>query len=1519
MSEIFPITKQQEGLWIEWRLHPDNTSYNTCVKLRLEGKLDNTRFERALGDVAQFFSSLRVSFIEQNGLPFQKIEDSASYTLDFLDISVDGRKEETTEQAKQAKEFLENKLRTPVDLKTFPIVRAGLVKTTEETFYFIGLVPHIISDGASAILFLESTSIAYNEGYAGLEKAYGKDKKDWSDYFEEFEGAHTGKTSPEAARYWHENMQGAEHSVDFSHGQKSQHNDIKTGKRIYFDLDADLSKKLKDYSRKQKTTLFSTLVASFSTLIHRYYNQDDLLIGYPVNIRPPGYKYLFGFFVNIIPIRVDLSGDPDFDDLVSRISSARKKDKKYQTFPALDIVREIRKSVPGFDGRVFNVSMAQTVSRLVNLNLEGITSIPLEAEYNDVNDDLSLSYELLEDGRIGLWIEYRVDLFKPEFIDAMLVHLYAIMKQAVAAPQTRLSAFEITNAQEKEKILTLWSRPDAQIKISKDAPNTIHSLIEQQCKKTPDTIALTHKGEHISYAELDARANKLAHHIKYRQEQAGLGAGDNTAPKIALLLERGPDMIIALLAVMKAGCAYVPIPPNYPKDRLDFIVKDAHCNLAITHNGLDDKLKSVQTICLNKDASLIAAYPTTPSAKTVHADDHAYIIYTSGSTGNPKGVLLDHANVVPRLHWLQSEMPLSAKDVILQNTDYSFDVSVAEIFWPLTTGAQLILTEQEKYKDPSYLIDLINQHKVTTTCFVPSLLNSLLAVLGNDTLKSLKYVLAAGEALPPTLVKTYYKKCTGTLYNIYGPTEAAIYAAFKKCAPDTINQTIPIGRPLGQTHLYILDNRKQPVPVGVAGELYIGGAGVALGYVNLPEMTAEKFIKIPFTNDNINERLYRTGDLVKFNADGDIEYLGRIDNQVKIRGFRIELAEIEAVISAFDGIKDAAVVDHTTENNKRIVAYYVGNADIDILKQHVKSKLPDYMQPAFFIPIDTVPRMPSGKINRRALPRPENLIVNQAKYVAPTSKIEKDLVAIWASILKIPAKKIGIHDSFFEIGGDSLMAIQFACEAEEKGIAFKTNALFNSATIAELAAIATQKTSADIDREEEEHIEGAYPLLPRQAKFFADNFKNPNHWNRFFAFETDHDVDMNALETAFDRVLAHHDNLRIAITKDNNGNLQQDCKKHIPVNNYIFTHDLSNLTSAEQAQKYCELVNKQHSAIDLNTAPLIRVLYFKTDNNQGKLAVIIHHLLVDMVSSRIIFEDFLKSYESIRHKIDIPLPHKTTSAKNWANYIKNLAQNYDFKEEKSYWASEKMHPTPHIDTDYPENKIALDKNATQSKIILDEETTRNILKSIPRATGFTIQDILLSCLNKTMHDWTGENSLLVNICGHGRNTPPGYNLTRTAAWVNTVFPVYLEKIQTNESAYNQVKNTKSQIKAVPEKNEYYNILRYTKRDPDILKYPTPEVFFNYVSQVDAIIPDGISFKPVPEPGGLIGSDPENHLCYLLYIEAGVIEKKINIHITYGQDIFKNETIEKFAQNYENSIRAICLELKQDTHLHDAAE
>jgi len=1153
-----------------------------------------------------------------------------------------------------------------------------------------------------------------------------------------------------------------------------------------------------------------------------------------------------------------------------------------------------------FDGRVFNVSIVQTISRLVNLSLDGIASEPLDIEDNDVNDDLTLTYEMLEDGTIGLWYEYREALFNETMIDQLITQMQSLLTQIVTSPAQPLSQYRMIDEISEQKMLSEWSYGES----LPCTPTTMQELFETTAAKHPNNTALIYRDETLSYDELNTRANQLAHHL----HDVGLKKGD----RVALMLERGSDMIQAILAALKAGCCYIPIPPDFPKERVNYILQDAQCKHVITQEHIASYGDPI--IIDAKNADWKNSKTTMPNVE-INENDAAYIIYTSGSTGTPKGVLLNHGNTAPRIAWMHNTFPLELTDTVLQNTDYSFDVSIAEIFLPLSSGASLVLIDSHKYKDPSHLIELINTHNIAATCLVPSLLSSLLSVLKDRRIDSFKHVLSAGEALPPSVAKRFYAACSGDLYNVYGPTEAAIYASYALCPRDTTLTSVPIGRPVAATSLTILDDYGNPTPPGIAGELHIGGSGVAQGYVNLPELTAERFISDRFSGVG---KLYKTGDLCRFDTGGNIDYLGRMDSQVKIRGFRIELGEIESVMLSHDAISDAAVVDISDADggHKRLAAYYVASELVlSDLKDYMAAKLPAHMHPSFYIALETIPRLPSGKTNRKALPRPEQALQKAKEYVAPCSGTEKTLVTLWADILKIPATKIGVHDSFFELGGDSLMAIQFACAAEEEGIAFDTNALFTRTTIAELSDIAQPATTKKSIAQNA--VEGTYPLLPRQAKFFNDNFAQPHHWNRFFMFDVDHMVEHERLNQAFNAVLMHHDNLRVTFAQDDSGQWQQHCAATLPKTEYVFSHNVSDLWGEAQEERIVEICNEMHASLSLDTAPLLRVVHFDIGNGLSKLAIIVHHLLLDIVSSRIIFEDFIRSYEALRLGIPMPLASKTSSIKDFSAHLESLSQSYDFKNEIAYWGSNHITATSGLPPHTTDAPLGNEENAENAELVFNAASTEALLKTIPSLTGADIQTFMLSALQQTFQQLNGKDDMIINICGHGRTGAEDINLSRTVGWVNTVYPVHLSANK-KSSTSDRLTLTKSQLNEVPRHNEYYNLLRYNMQHPNIIKHEAPSLFFNYVSQIDALIPKGIAFQPVTAPDEIRSSHSDNALCYELYMEAGILEKQLHLYTTYSNTRYDKKTIEKFHKTLETNVRQNIAALLENTHVPHAA-
>lgn len=1516
MYKDYPLTKQQLGLWIEQKLHPNNTSYNTCVKVKLTGKLNEQRFLEATREVIDFFDTLKVYFVEKDGVPFQRIDEQAEYLPELIDIS-NGEKEETEAKSEQAKQILSDKLNIAIDLSQFPIMRASLIKTAEQIYYFIGMVPHIVSDGRAAVLYLESLSIAYNQGINGLQKNYGDSRKNWQNYQQDGLEQIDEVQHQASKIHWQNRLKNASHYFDYSYGKQLVDVDDRRGERVYFDLSEVTATRLKKHCKENRTTLFNVMVCAFSIFIHKYYQLNDILIGYPVNIRPPGYKHFFGFFVNILPIRVNMTGDPSYLNLLKDIHQIRKQDKKHQKYPALDIVADIREQLPDFDGRVFNLSMAQTVSRLFNLELDGITSQPLDTEYYDVNDDFSLSYEMIEQ-RIGLWFEYRKALFDREFIDQAMTHIESILLQILDFPDRRISQFELLNEQQKRQLIQA-SKSVGRPGLPFDQKLTISSLFEKQVELTPEAIAIIDGGCRYQYHQLNQRANQLVARIKQM-------LGETPQP-VAISLDRGFDLIVCLLAVLKSGSYYVPLPLSYPNNRKVQILRESGAVLWITasmeesHQIIEEN--NLSTIVLDKQQREVdsAQYSGENGTADVSGHDLAYVIYTSGSTGKPKGVKLQHKNVLPRLLWLKEYFAFTKQDRVLQNTDFSFDVSVAEIFWPLISGACLVISDQQKSRDAKYLLSLIEKQQVTCSCMVPSLISSLLNVDDKKQLSGIKQILSAGEPLPETLRKDFYHHLSASdtrLYNFYGPTEAAIYASFEKVSPD-LEKKITIGRPLSNTSLLVLNEKMELLPNGVVGELYIGGAGVAVGYEGNKSLTRRQFVCDPFSRTK-DQMLYRTGDRVKYDSDGLLNYIDRIDNQVKIRGFRVELGEIENILLKNPSITDIAVIDFKKDKvSTKLVVYLAVNdeshlQDSDVIeasKALISAHLPNYMMPSLFVIVDTIPRLPSGKINRVLLPDPQSKLSFSQIYQAPTTEIEITLVEIWSKLLSINPKQLSVNQSFFDLGGDSLMAIQFVSLAEKQELFFDIGDLFELRTIVELAAAAKITSQKKIN---DEVIVGTYPLLPRQVKFFADDFINPHHWNRTFSFNVNHQLNQSALKSAMVDILTHHDNLRIRFEHSSQNGWQQVCcaaENMIDISNKIFESlNISHLSFDAKNKQMQQQINLAHQKIRIDDSPLIRILHFATEDNKGQLVIIFHHLLLDMVSSRLIFEDLVLAYEAARQNMKISLPVKSSSVKQWALHLQYLSVQKNFSQSLAYWKKMPEQSTLPLD-DNSGNKslksLNRESSAKLKSFFLEANDTQKLLVSVPNTLSMPIQDFLLASLFETISTWSGNYSMTVSTCGHGREIDSKqFDLSRTVGWLNTVYPVYLtydQNIDIGEiSSQDFLKHIQAQLAKVPVDNIDYNILRYLVKHPDILKHATPNLFFNYVGQIDSIIPAGTAFLPVLDLPGLAGINGDNHLCYQLYFEAGIIGGQLIFRLTYSENLFNKSTIDALADKLLGNIK-----------------
>ena len=781
--------------------------------------------------------------------------------------------------------------------------------------------------------------------------------------------------------------------------------------------------------------------------MYRYTSQDDLIVGTPIaNRNRVETEGLIGFFVNALVLRTDLSGNPSFRELLRRVREVCLGAYSHQGLPFDRLVEELHVKRDLSRNPLFQVMFVLLNAPLRPLELPGLTLGLVEGDSETAQFDLTLQIVDTEQELTATFV-YNTDLFEAGTIARMLGHLQNLLEAIVADPDQRLSDLPLLTDAERQQLLVEFN--DTRTDYPQD--KCLHQWFEEQVQRTPDNVAVVFEGEQLTYGELNRRANQLAHRLRK------LGVGPEVL--VAVCAERSVEMVVGLLGIMKAGGAYVPIDPGYPRQRLAVMLEDAEPSVLLTQEHLLDILPEhrIPTICLDRDWHTLIAEPTSNPPMNVTGTDQAYVIYTSGSTGKPKGVPNLHKGIVNRLLWMQDAYRLDGSDSVLQKTPYSFDVSVWEFFWPLMTGARLVVARPEGHKDPNYLVNLIIDQKITTMHFVPSMLRIFLETEGVEQCKSLRRVICSGEALPFELQERFFQRLGAELHNLYGPTEAAVDVSSWQCAPDTGLSIVPIGKPIWNTQLYILDKHLQPVPIGVAGELHIGGVNLARGYLKKPELTAQKFIPDPFGRE-AGARLYKTGDLARFLSDGNIEYLGRMDHQVKIRGFRIELGEIETALMECPGVKECVVLAREdAPGEKRLVAYVVAESTGDELRRFLKDKLPEYMVPAVFVLLDALPLMPNGKTDRGALPAPDRSRPELEKaFVAPRDDLELQLAHIWEEVLGV--RPVGVRDNFFELGGHSLLAVRlFALIEKRLGKKLPLTTVFQGATVEHLAGVLRQQ------------------------------------------------------------------------------------------------------------------------------------------------------------------------------------------------------------------------------------------------------------------------------------------------------------------------------------------------------------------------------------------------------------------------------------------------------------------------------
>ena len=1049
-----PLSFSQQRLWFLQQLEPNNSFYNESAALQLIGTLDIAALEQSLNRIVQRHEALRTTFDILDGQPVQIIASNLTLTLPVVDL----RQLKEAEQSRVVQRLSLEQSQRLFDLVRGPLLRCTLLQLSDQKYVLLLTMHHIIGDVWSGGVLISELSFLYQTFTTGKSISLPELPIQYADFAVWQRQELKGEKLQSQLSYWKQQLENAPPLLQLPTDRPRPPVQTYQGAKQSFRLPKGLTEALKEVGRKAKATLFMTLLAAFKILLYRYSGQADIIVGSPIANRTRAeIEGLIGFFVNTLVLRTPLSGNPTFEDLLGRVRKVMIGAYANQDLPFEKLVEELQPERDVNYNPLFQVAFSLQNTPRASLELPGLLITPFELESTRAVFDLRLEVVETGSGLEGFW-EYNTDLFDAARICRMNGHFQILLEAIADNLQQRINQLPLLSEIERHQLLVEFNQ--TQTDYPKDT--CIHKLFEAQVEKTPDSVALVFaENQQLTYHELNQRANQLAYHLQ------SLGVGPEVL--VGICVKRSLEMVVGLLGILKAGGAYVPLDPNYPAERLSYMLSDAGVEVLLTEQSLLDSLQQnqAQVVCLDADGDAIWQHNQDNLDVEVRSDNLAYVVYTSGSTGKPKGVSIIHQGIV-RLVKETNYVSLTSQEVFLQLAPISFDASTFEIWGSLLNGAKLVImcAHTPTLKESA---EVIEKYKVTTLWLTASLFH-LMVEQQLEKLKSVRQLLAGGEVLSPPHVERVIKFLPGCqLINGYGPTENTTFTCCYRVKGSTVNvASISIGRPIANTQVYILDRHLQLLPIGVPGELYAGGDGLARDYLNRPELTQERFIPNLFNNSKLktrNSRLYKTGDLAQYLPDGNIEFLGRIDHQVKIRGFRIELGEIETALLQHPAVNEVVVlVREDKPSDKRITAYLVFNQQqaptINQLQSFLRQKLPNYMIPSAFVVLDAIPLTSNGKTNRHALPAPKGRPDLEETYVMPETEAERIIATVWQEILQL--EEVGINDNFFSMGGHSLLIVRVQAKLSEildKEISLLE--LFKYPTIKELAQYLTHQADAE--------------------------------------------------------------------------------------------------------------------------------------------------------------------------------------------------------------------------------------------------------------------------------------------------------------------------------------------------------------------------------------------------------------------------------------------------------------------------
>ncbi len=1492
-----PLSFAQQRLWFLQQVEPHNPFYNVAAAVRLRGTLQADVLEKAIREIIRRHEILRTRFHATDGEPVQIVNQQSTWRLAYSDLAA---------LADDQREAAANKIAAteadrPFDFAGESLILARLVRLEPDHHLLVLVLHHIICDGWSMNLIRRELTQLYAAFAAGQPSPLPDLELQYSDYAA-WQRRWLPGSFDQHLQFWGPQLAGSPGVVELPYDFPRTDQPSFGGASVARKISAELTRNLERCAAAERGTLFMGLLAAWQMLLARYTDQTDICVGTPIaNRRAAELEPLVGLFVNTLPVRTVLAGNPTFRELLARVRETCLQADAHQDLPLEKLVEELQPCRDWQQTPLFNtLFVLQDVPRSsVDAGELRVTEIDLSIGQR-THYDLTLNVTPIA-GELEFLLVYRTEMFARQTIERWLANYETLLAAAVDNPDRPLAELPLLSADERQQVMVQWNRTATEFPSDK----CLHELVSQRARKARAEVAVECAGERLSYGELEQRANQLAHYLRAR------GAAPDDP--IGILLPRSTDTIVAMLSVLKAGAAYLVCDPAYPPARVTYMLRDAQVGLMITQRSLAEafNLEASRSVVLDTEARHIAASIASAPTGAVSPDDLAYLVYTSGSSGDPKAVEVPHRGLVNHAIHLAERMAIGLGDRQIQNLSLNFDASSEEIFPTLIAGGTVVVNPAPADMTAAQLLEFCQQHRVDILHVVAPMWHQLVEVLeqqGPQLFAGLKTVVTGADAISPAALATWCLHLGARLRMlfIYGVTEATITTTiYDVPAEFTAGQRVPIGKPIANHRVYVLDRHFQPVPIGAVGELFIGGVGVARGYRNRSELSASRFVDDPF-DDVPGSRMYRTGDRARWRFDGNLEFLGRVDEQLKVRGYRVEPGEIESVLSALETVAVARVTAWQDQAGRRLVAYVVPAASQSPtpaeLRSAVAARLPQHLVPAAFVLLEELPLLPGGKVDTSALPAPEWLTApSDRPPVAPRTDAEAVLAKIWADLLHV--EQVSIEANFFELGGDSILSLQVIGRARAAGLELTPKQLLQHQTIAALAAVAQPAPASAAQA----MVTGKSPLSPIQHQFFAADLAQPDYFNQGVLLRVNAPIALDVIEQAWTAVVEHHDVLSCRFVKEN-GRWQQCFTGQPNGADHVSRIDLAAIGDVDLPAEIEKLGQRIQAGLDLEHGPVATAAYLDLGERRGaRLLPAIHHLAVDGVSWRILIEDLHNACRQLLSKAPVSLPPKTTSFKTWAERLHELARDPRLHEQAAYWlqmADAQPLPVDLMVVKPVENRVADVDEIVHALTAVD---THALLTDVHLAYRTRIDEVLLAALAQTLCDWSGTRYFRIDCERHGRDHPfDDIDVSRTVGWFTCGVPVAITVPKQNEpqQAAALLCAVKEQLRAVPQYGMGYGLARWLAPDgalrENMARLSPAQISFNYLGQLEGAAADDGLFSLATEPIGPL-SHEDNHRWHLLEFIAHIQNGQLHVKLLFNRRCHNRETMQSLLDGFANHL------------------